>query len=60
MEIEAIITTWSTKSKTPSRPQFLTDKKHCVAGRLMLFWCESFKKYILYFKKNILTKGIIT
>ena len=46
MEIKAIITTWSTKSKTPSRSQFVTDKKHCVAGRLMLFW---------YFKK-ILTK----
>ena len=38
MEIKAIITTWSTKSKTPSRSQFVTDKKHCVAGRLMLFW----------------------
>ena len=38
MEIKAIITTWSTKSKTPSRSQFDTDKKHCVAGRLMLFW----------------------
>ena len=38
MEIQAIITTWSTKSKTPSRSQFVTDKKHCVAGRLMLFW----------------------
>ena len=35
MEIKAIMTTWSTKSKTPSRSQFLTDKKHCVAGRLM-------------------------
>ena len=38
MEIKAIMTTWSTKSKTPSRSQFVTDKKHCVAGRLMLFW----------------------
>ena len=38
MEIKAIITTWSTKSKTPSRSQFVTDKKHCEAGRLMLFW----------------------
>ena len=37
MEIKAIITTWSTKSKTPSRSQFVTDKKHCVAGRLMMF-----------------------
>ena len=37
---------WSTKSKKPSRSQFVTDNKHCVAGRLMLFW---------YFKK-ILTK----
>ena len=37
MEIKAIITTWSTKSKTPSRSQFVTDKKHCVAGRLMLW-----------------------
>ena len=46
MEIKAIITTWSTKSKTPSGSQFVTDKKHCVAGRLMLFW---------YFKK-ILTR----
>ena len=42
MEIKTIITTWSTKSKTPSRSQLVTDKKHCVAGRLMLFW---------YFKK---------
>ena len=46
MEIKAIITTWSTKSKTLSRSQFVTDKKHCVAGRLMLFW----------YLKNILTK----
>ena len=46
MEIKAIITTWSTKSKTPSRSQFVTDKKHCVAGRLMLFW----------YLKQILTK----
>ena len=38
MEIKAIITTWSTKTKTPSRSQLVTDKKHCVAGRLMLFW----------------------
>ena len=38
MEIKAVITTWSTKCKTPSRSQFVTDKKHCVAGRLMLFW----------------------
>ena len=37
IEIKAIITTWSTKSKTPSRSQFVTDKKHCVAGRLMMF-----------------------
>ena len=37
MEIKAVITTWSTKSKTPSRSQFVTDKKHCVAGRLMMF-----------------------
>ena len=43
MEIKAIMTTWSTKSKTPSRSQFVTDKKHCVAGRLMLFWY--LKKY---------------
>ena len=49
METKAIITTWSTKSKTPSRSQFVTDKKHCVAGRLMLFWY--FKKY---WQKNIL------
>ena len=42
MEIKAIITTWSTKSKTPSRSQFLTDKKHCVAGRLKLFWRRVF------------------
>ena len=27
MEIKAIITTWSTKSKTPSSSQFVTDKK---------------------------------
>ena len=46
MEIKAIITTWSTKSKTPSGSQFVTDKKHCVAGRLMLFW----------YLKKILTK----
>ena len=46
MEIKAIITTWSTKSKTPSRSQFVTDKKNCVAGRLMLFW----------YLKKILTK----
>ena len=38
MEIKAIITTWSTKSKRASRSQFVTDKKHCIAGRLMLFW----------------------
>ena len=37
MEIKAIITTWSTKSKTPSRSQFVTDKKHCVTGRLVLW-----------------------
>ena len=43
MEIKAITTTWSTKSKTPSRSQFLTDEKNCVAGRLMLFWY--LKKY---------------
>ena len=49
MEIKAIITTWSTKSKTPSRSQFVTDKKHCVADRLMFFWY--FKKYR---QKNIL------
>ena len=42
MEIKAITTTWSTKSKTPSRSQFVTDKKHCVAGRLMLFWRRVF------------------
>ena len=42
MEIKAIMTTWSTKSKTPSRSQFLTDKKHCVAGRLKLFWRRVF------------------
>ena len=46
MEITAKITTWSTKSKTPSRSQFVTEKKHCVAGRLMLFW----------YVKKILTK----
>ena len=46
MEIKAIITRWSTKSKTPSRSQFVADKKHCVAGRLMLFWQRVFlKKY---------------
>ena len=49
MEIKAIITTWSTKSKMASRSQFVRDKKHCVAGRLMLFW---------YFKK-ILTKNVL-
>ena len=43
MEIKAIITTWSTKSKTLSRSQFVADKKHCVTGRLMLFWY--LKKY---------------
>ena len=48
MEIKAITTTWSTKSKTPSRSQFLTDEKNCVAGRLMLFWY--LKKY---WQKNI-------
>ena len=42
MEIKAITTTWSTKSKTPSRSQFVTDKKHCVAGRLMYFWRRVF------------------
>jgi len=36
--------TWSTKCKMLSRSQFVMDKRHCVAGRLMLFW---------YFKKNI-------
>ena len=46
MEIKAIMTTWSTKSKTSSRSQFLTDKKHCVAGRLMLFW------YLILTKKH--------
>ena len=49
MEIKAIITTWSTKSKTPSRSQFVTDKKHCVAGGLMLFW----------YLKKILMKNIL-
>ena len=49
MEIKAIITTWSTKSKPLSRSQFVTDKKHCVTGRLMLFWY--LKKY---WQKNIL------
>ena len=44
MEIKAIVTSWSTKSKKASRSQFVTDKKHCVAGPLILFW---------YFKKNI-------
>ena len=44
IEIKAIITTWRAKSETPSRSQFVTDKKHCFAGRLMSFW---------YFKKNI-------
>ena len=53
MEIKAIITTWSTKSKTPSLSQFVTDKKHCVAGRLICFGGESYKKYILYLKKII-------
>ena len=43
MKVKATMTTWSTKSKTPSRSQFVTDKKHCVAGRLMLFWY--LKKY---------------
>ena len=42
LEIKAIMTTWSTKSKMPSRSQFLTDKKHCVAGRLKLFWRRVF------------------
>ena len=42
LEIKAIMTTWSTKSKTPSRSQFLKDKKHCVAGRLKLFWRRVF------------------
>ena len=46
MEIKAIITTWSTKSKTPSHSQFITGKKHCVAGRLMLFWRRVFLKNI--------------
>ena len=49
MEIKAIMTTWSTKSKTPSRSQFVTDKKHCVAGGLMLFW----------YLKKILMKNIL-
>ena len=53
MEIKATITTWSTKSKTPSRSKFVTDKKHCVAGRLICFGGESYKKNILYFKENI-------
>ena len=49
LEIKAIMTTWSTKSKTPSRSQFLTDKKHCVAGRLKLFWRRVFqKKYFVF------------
>ena len=49
MEIKAIITTWSTRSKTPSRSQFVTDKKHCVAGRLTLFLAESLlKKYFVF------------
>ena len=38
MKVKATMTTWSTKSKTPSRSQFVTHKNHCVAGRLMLFW----------------------
>ena len=42
MEIKAIITTWRTKSKTPSHSQFVMDKKHCVAGRSMLFWRRVF------------------
>ena len=46
MEIKAIITTWSTKSKTPSHSQFIRGKKHCVAGRLMLFWRRVFLKNI--------------
>ena len=55
MEIKAIMTTSSTKSKTPSRSQFLTDKKHCVAGRLMLFsylkkyWQKNFLFYPFFF-----------
>ena len=49
LEIKAIMTTWSTKSKTPSRSQFLTDKKHYVAGRLKLFWRRVFqKKYFVF------------
>ena len=43
-----VVFVW-TGPKTPSRSQFITDKKHCVAGRLMLFW---------YFKK-IPTKNIL-
>ena len=49
MEIKAIMTTSSTKSKRPSHSQFLTDKKHCVAGRLMLVWYLN-----KYSPKNIL------
>ena len=55
MEIKAIMTKSSTKSKTPSRSQFLTDKKHCVAGRLMLFsylkkyWQKNFPFYPFFF-----------
>ena len=49
MEIKAIITTWSTRSKTPSRSQFVTDKKHCVADRLMLFCCFIYLFYPFFF-----------
>ena len=40
MEIKAIITTWSTKSKTPSRSQFVT-------------LCSWSINVVLVFKKNI-------
>ena len=44
LEIKAIITTWSVKSKTPSRSQFVTDKKHCQCWSINV---------VLVFQKNI-------
>ena len=44
MEIQAIITTWSTKSKTPSRSQFVTDKKTLCSWSINVVLV--FKKYI--------------
>ena len=66
MEIKAIITTWSTKSKTPSRSQFVTDKKHCVAGRLML-WRNNLTSFqcpvvlqVFFLNHNILASTSLT